>query len=57
MEAIPEVVFWFKLKAGLCYKSAGMLKNAEELKRGPNREVGPKGFLRQLPNILGVEHD
>jgi hypothetical protein len=53
LDAISKIKFWFKFsrrrpagqERGGDVQPAGILKYSEELKRGPNKEIGPKGFF------------
>ena len=59
LEAISKIEFWLKVKAGPCFNpprlltgsSTRILKYVEELKRGPNTEIGAKGFF-EIASIL-----
>jgi hypothetical protein len=37
-------------QGGADVQPAGILKYSEELKRGPNKEIGPKGFFEMASN-------
>jgi hypothetical protein len=49
-KAISKIELWLKLKAGPKFQPAGILKYFEELKRGPNAEIGPKGIFEIASN-------
>ena len=48
--AVSKLGFWFKSKAGLSLKPQAYLQYSEDLKLGPNVEIGPKGNLETVPN-------
>jgi len=45
VEPISKIGFWFKIKAGPRFNPQAYFKYSEELKLGPNTEVGPKDFF------------
>jgi hypothetical protein len=58
LEAISKTGFWFKIKTRprfnpprlLTGSSTRILKYSEELKRGPNTEIEPKGVFEMVSN-------
>jgi len=48
LEAISKIGFWFKIKAGSRFNQQAYFKYSEELKRGPNTEIGPKDFFEMV---------
>jgi hypothetical protein len=51
-EAISKTGFWFKFKAGPRFNPQAYFKYSEELKRGPNTEIGPKDFYEMASNVI-----
>jgi hypothetical protein len=45
LEAISKRGFWFNIKEGARFNTQAYFKYSEELKRGPNTEIGPKDFF------------
>ena len=62
IEAISKIGFWFKVKAGARFNPPRLLtgsstripKYSEELKRGPNAEIGPKDFFEMASTFIHV---
>jgi hypothetical protein len=55
LEAISKTGFWFKVsrqERGTEVQPAGILKYSEELKRGPNTEIGTKDIFEIASNSL-----
>jgi len=45
LEAISKIGFWFKVAAGASFKPQVRLRRIEDLKRGTNKDIGPKDIF------------
>jgi hypothetical protein len=45
LEAISKKGFWFKIAAGPRFKPEEYCEYFEDLKRGTNKDIGPKDFF------------
>jgi len=56
LEAIAKIGFWFQIAAGPSFKPQATLLVVEDLKRGTNKEMGPKDIFEiastYKPHIL-----
>jgi len=58
LEAISKKGFWFnppeadKNRGRAAFLTGGILEYFEDLKRGTNKEIGPKDFFEITSNIL-----
>jgi hypothetical protein len=45
LEAISKIGFWFKIAAWPSFKPEVRLRRIEDLKRGTNKDIGPKDIF------------
>jgi hypothetical protein len=50
LEAISKIGFWFKVAAGLLFKPEEYFEYFEDLKRGTNKDIGPKDIFEIASN-------
>jgi hypothetical protein len=52
LDVFSKIGFWFNIKAGPRFNPQAYFKYSEELKRGPNTEIGPKDFFEMASIVL-----